>query len=187
MSTKDKIGEAINEWHRQQDECLQHALRWCESPIEQLFLMALLTNGWSLDLSSEPHLSEMDVEAAVNDLGINHGWRFIHGEPGVIVAQAGVRIEERDYRIDFAMLVGDERFAIELDGHDFHERTKEQARRDKSRDRALVKDGWKVVRFTGSEVFADATDVAEQVFSLGMDALERRENAVASKRNGKAR
>lgn len=46
--------------------------------------------------------------------------------------------------------------AIECDGHDFHEKTKEQARRDKSRDRLLMANGIHTIRFTGSEVFRRA-------------------------------
>lgn len=68
------------------------------------------------------------------------------------------------YRLDFAA-VG-MKLAIECDGHEFHERTKEQARRDKSRDRALTAAGWRVLRFTGSEVWADPARCAREVFNL---------------------
>lgn len=42
---------------------------------------------------------------------------------------------------------------IECDGHDYHERTKEQAQRDKERDRTLQSLGFLVFRFTGSEIW----------------------------------
>jgi very-short-patch-repair endonuclease len=51
---------------------------------------------------------------------------------------------------------------VECDGHDFHERTKEQARNDKSRDRVLQSVGYKVFRFTGSELWRDPFRCAEQ-------------------------
>lgn len=44
---------------------------------------------------------------------------------------------------------------VECDGHDFHEKTKEQAKRDKSRDRDLQAAGITVLRFTGSEIYND--------------------------------
>lgn len=44
---------------------------------------------------------------------------------------------------------------VECDGHDFHERTKEQAKKDRSRDRALQAAGYQVFRFTGSELHND--------------------------------
>ena len=42
---------------------------------------------------------------------------------------------------------------IECDGHDFHERTKEQAEKDKRRDRVLQFYGYRVHRYTGSEIW----------------------------------
>lgn len=44
---------------------------------------------------------------------------------------------------------------IECDGHDFHEKTKEQVRRDKERDRNLQGVGLTVLRYAGSEIVAD--------------------------------
>lgn len=38
---------------------------------------------------------------------------------------------------------------IECDGHEFHERTKRQAARDRSRDRAIQAFGYRIFRFTG--------------------------------------
>lgn len=56
------------------------------------------------------------------------------------------------------------RLVVECDGHEFHERTKEQAAKDKSRDRALNGLGYDVFRFTGSELWRDPFGCAEQVY-----------------------
>ena len=53
----------------------------------------------------------------------------------------------------------------ECDGHDFHERTKEQAARDRSRDRRASLSGFVVLRFTGSELWKDPLGCAEQVMA----------------------
>jgi very-short-patch-repair endonuclease len=58
------------------------------------------------------------------------------------------------------------KIAIECDGHDFHERTKDQARRDRSKDRWLLCNGYMVLRFTGSEIRRDPIGCAEQVRNL---------------------
>lgn len=71
-----------------------------------------------------------------------------------------VQYEIGRYRLDFALFCGTKRVDVECDGHDFHERTKEQARRDRSRDRALQAAGWIVCRFTGSEIHRDAAACA---------------------------
>lgn len=69
-------------------------------------------------------------------------------------------------RVDIALLGKEVKIAIECDGHDFHERTKEQAARDKSRDRSIVAEGYALFRFTGSEIWADALGCAEQVVDV---------------------
>lgn len=55
------------------------------------------------------------------------------------------------------------RLIVECDGHNFHERTKEQAAKDRSKDRRAVLDGVDCFRFTGSELWRDPWGCAEQV------------------------
>lgn len=80
-----------------------------------------------------------------------------------------------NYRADFVVTVrGDDRApdvnaVVECDGHDFHERTKDQASRDKKRDRFLVSQGYLVIRFTGSELWADPFACAYEVFTTVSD------------------
>lgn len=74
------------------------------------------------------------------------------------------------YRVDFLLLAqlaeakgGPVRIVIECDGHDYHERTKEQAKRDRGMDRALQAAGFRVFRFTGSEIYRDPDRCVEEV------------------------
>lgn len=86
----------------------------------------------------------------------------------VITPQA----EVAGYRVDFLLWFARGRelrgIAIECDGHDFHEKTKEQAARDKKRDREINVAGFPVIRFTGSEIYRDPVGCAEQI----KDALD---------------
>jgi very-short-patch-repair endonuclease len=86
-----------------------------------------------------------------------------------------------DYRVDFLTtgavqrfvdggpregtreLLGSAQIIVECDGHDFHDRTKAQARRDKRRDRALQLLGLDVFHYTGSELFEDVFKCAHEV------------------------
>ena len=54
---------------------------------------------------------------------------------------------------------------VECDGHDFHERTKAQAEKDRKRDRRMQAHGTKVFRFTGSEIHRDAFRCAGEVWT----------------------
>jgi hypothetical protein len=104
------------------------------------------------------------------------------------LAKCGVRyytqfpetVGDQNIRIDIAIVVPTfgVKVAVELDGHDFHERTKEQAKRDKSRDRALTAKGWTVLRFTGSEVHADALKCWAEVFKVCLRLIESPEPEV---------
>lgn len=55
---------------------------------------------------------------------------------------------------------------VELDGHAFHDKDKQQRAYEKARDRFLVKKGYKVLHFTGSEVVADPFKVAYEALDL---------------------
>ncbi|MGY3359766.1 very-short-patch-repair endonuclease [Bradyrhizobium sp. GM0.4] len=81
------------------------------------------------------------------------------------------------YRIDFAIRLPKYRFKylfIECDGHDFHERTKEQAARDRVRDREIQKAGYPVLRFTGSEIHRNAGACGQQIIDFINDRYEDR-------------
>lgn len=72
------------------------------------------------------------------------------------------------YRVDFLVKnYGSEvGVIIECDGHDFHEKTKEQAKHDKERDRWLTSQGYKILRYTGSEIYNDFVKIEDELFDL---------------------
>ncbi|TDH58249.1 DUF559 domain-containing protein [Dankookia rubra] len=78
-----------------------------------------------------------------------------------------------EYRADFLFKVclkGSFRMlAVECDGHDYHERTADQAARDRSRDRRLLTNGIHVLRFTGREIVRDLEACMDDL----SDALSR--------------
>ena len=53
---------------------------------------------------------------------------------------------------------------IECDGHDFHEKTKQQVARDNERELALKMNGYDVIRFSGSQIYNDPLGCAEKAF-----------------------
>lgn len=118
--------------------------------------------GWSFD-----------DHASIEDLAIEGQ------EPNIIFVTPQVIIG--GYRVDFLCYMRmfdwlDKRsktvvVAIECDGHEFHEKTKEQAKRDKSRDRDLLIKGIPSMRFAGSEIWKDVFGCMRQIDKFFHDRL----------------
>lgn len=148
-----------------------------ESEIERLFhasLMCLIDYG-RREFTGITFASNVEVARELRD-GTHPESRYTD-----LILESQVKIGE--YRVDFVIsawtasgrvydrthgfLSGEPRWrklVVECDGHDFHERTKEQAASDRSRDRALNALGYDVFRFTGSELWRDPWECAEQVY-----------------------
>lgn len=110
----------------------------------------------------------------------------------LMIPRDGVRVQQQEelgnYRADFLFTVKAKsgetvRIVVELDGHDFHERTKEQASRDKARDRWMTGQGIQVMRFSGSDVwrnpFQCVSEVADRIHQVfyGMTPQQARRKA----------
>ena len=72
------------------------------------------------------------------------------------------------YRIDFYLetKVFRQRVFIECDGHAFHERTADQAERDRKKDRLAQEQGIAILRFTGREIYRSPGDCAAQIMTF---------------------
>jgi very-short-patch-repair endonuclease len=99
-------------------------------------------------------------------------------------AQAEVEACGHKYRLDFQILpeyqlhrravlygIPVAKIAVELDGHDYHERTKEQVTYRNQRDRDLAAEGWTVLHFSGSELYRDPARCVTEVFECGHRAF----------------
>lgn len=77
----------------------------------------------------------------------------------------------KNYRVDFMLSAYNPLFeecyiAIEIDGHEWHEKTKHQVVRDKQRERDLLAQDFPVMRFTGSEVYHDPDLCAKECLTV---------------------
>lgn len=136
------------------------------TPIEKLFCAAL----WSLVHRGDRALNDLfwinqrfPLEQAIGEETARGSFRMsAYVEPQVLIA---------GWRVDFLIHYPDRasfesklnRLIVECDGHDFHERTKAQAARDRSRDRLAQHNGLPIFRFTGSEIWRDPATCADEV------------------------
>lgn len=164
MTTDEKIARLMVEGAESAaDYVPHHVLDRCQSEIERLMGVALWTRGCWTSRATMPGIGSLD-----DLLQLSVRYHLLSDFMHVCI---GSQIEVGQYRLDFvaagygfetgkAYLLG-----IECDGHDFHEKTKEQAARDKSRDRRMMRVGIPTLRFTGSEIWRDAAGCAEEVFT----------------------
>lgn len=107
----------------------------------------------------------------------------IHTEYGYIGFLVNIKPQFRignyyaDFIISFESPYVEENYvAIEIDGHEWHEKTKEQAARDKKRERYFLRKDFPVMRFTGSEVFYSLEQCVIECYEI---MLERTESKLA--------
>lgn len=152
---------------------VRHLLTLCESPAEQLFLASLARQGGGVPMliSDKPHLAMWLRWGPFMERFVT---RVYPQMPLTIEHQDLIR-GPQDYRVDFLVHLErlepgkpttKVRFVVEIDGHDYHERTKEQAARDRLRDRMFTQAGYTVLRYTASEVYNDPVTVTEELISL---------------------
>lgn len=144
---------------------LEIGLQQCASPIERVMLYALY-------LVAYEYADSVSIRALNTSFGGSlAGW--------------GIEIEPQarigTHRVDFLLRCwhstevaaqhpntphADSALIVECDGHEWHERTKEQAARDRKRDRTLQSAGYRVFRYTGSEIWRDVFPAAEEAVSV---------------------
>jgi very-short-patch-repair endonuclease len=132
-----------------------------ESPIERALLRELRKSGL---LGDRPDWIAKDCERAPGRSGI-----FIFQQAPVLY-----------YRADFllAAMASPEMephwVVAECDGHEFHERTPVQAEHDRKRDRTMTAAGYRVFRFTGTEINRDPAKCAAEVINYLRPYTEKR-------------
>lgn len=153
MDTTQEIEYLITGIFETQKERISDFMTQLESPIEKLFIIKFLDyiieNGFGYKI----YVYALD-EKLVLEVSIPDGTGF------VIIPQEVFK----KYRLDFLFLFDKKgRLAVECDGHNFHEKTKEQAKRDKERDRVFTKHNLPIFRYTGSEIFNDNNKISKEI------------------------
>jgi very-short-patch-repair endonuclease len=65
--------------------------------------------------------------------------------------------------VDFYIEKRGVKLCVYTDGHTYHERTEEQAQRDRNIDRKLQELGFQVLRYTGKDVNENAVKIIEDI------------------------
>ena len=117
---------------------LCEAITDCESPIEQMMALTLF-----------------DCRDRIENTFVDKIYWLSTSK------QEEIKIKKKKYRVDFLIHfvfkskknIGELNLIIECDGHNFHEKTKEQVAKGNERDRELQKEGYDILHFSGSEIY----------------------------------
>jgi len=116
-----------------------------ESPIEHRMLRAIILRGVTRSAHGQEHIAEIGSALLYAQLPIGQ------------------------YRVDIALTDGVARLVVECDGRAYHS-NEAQLLADRRRDRGLTLAGWRVIRFSGSEIYKNADACAAEALEI-FDAI----------------
>ena len=151
---------------------LEEPFGLCGSPVERLLLSALIvvghTKSYALHLRGKQVTYEL-TSPNIDTLVIQPQAQLGEHRVDFLVTQESI-VPDFDHKRtlpDGMIIPGHmevtKHLIVECDGHDFHDRTKEQASKDRARDRALQSLGYRVYRYTGSDLWRDVCVYAVEV------------------------
>lgn len=111
----------------------------CKSPIEQILSVALSVKSSVYDVYAVPQveITSITKKKYYADFGIY-----------------------KDYDSNSTLIL-----LVECDGHNFHEKTKAQVKRDNEREYDLRMSGYDILHFSGSQIYADPYKCADEIFA----------------------
>lgn len=140
----------------------------CESPMEARFLAALISyEGDFLEINPERKFTELRTDVSGSAV-----WSQVQVKKYRLDFVVESRITVPDFSVTKKYTNGIEIpgskvvrsiVGVEIDGHEFHERTKQQVAKDKAKERACMIEGFQVLRFSGSEVYNEPLKVIEEL------------------------
>lgn len=137
-----------------------------ESEIERLLVTAIMYRGWAgTHEQVAVLLGDRPLPEPARHLVLS---TFVKQQVPIGKWRADIVCYTWDHEAKVLKKPGWRKLVVECDGHNFHERTKEQAARDRARDRAMTLDDYTVMRFTGSEIWKDAWGCAGQIYDWSL-------------------
>lgn len=100
--------------------------------------------------------------------------KFNNKEQIFLLPQREICIENKKYIVDFEFEADEyvnqfntnKKIIIECDGHQFHQKTKEQVTKDNKREYDLKMAGYQVLRFSGSQIYNEPFKCAEDTYNF---------------------
>lgn len=106
--------------------------------------------------------------------------KFLNKENIFLFSQHPIKIDNKKYVVDFYFeedpnvnpFNTDKKIIIECDGHQFHQKTKEQVKKDNEREYDLKMAGYEIIRFSGSQIYNEPFKCAEDAYNYIMKSIK---------------
>lgn len=133
-----------------------------DSPIERALYVALKS---TMRFNGDEEADIVEINGNVFTIGIDIKPQFSIGKYRVDFLVINHRREEQSRQV-----------VVECDSQSFHDRTEQERRYEKKRDRDMQRLGYRVFRFTGAEIlknpFAVAKEILEYVYKGDKNGLD---------------
>jgi len=147
----EKRGQDIKEeW----ENWIGYLLKKCDSPIEKLFLIE-----WEYQAEKEMYQPEgfprlyIYPQFQINNFIIDFAIIYITEDDNL-----------KNHRSNFSE-VKDKILLVEIDSYLWHGAEPEQFAKEKERERCLQKEGYKLMRFSGREIYRDVKNCVKEVIN----------------------
>lgn len=145
--------------------------------VQQLFLLPLIAQRFYPTILCE------EIKSPIEQIFITAFELYIellHKENIFLFSQKEIKVNDKKYIVDFYfesdMYVNqfdtNKKIIIECDGHDFHQKTKEQVKYDNEREYDLKMAGYEIIRFSGSQIYNEPIKCAEDAYNYIMKAIK---------------
>lgn len=158
---------------------LRHVHTQAESPIEKVLFSAIVLGAWERDRRTPLVWDDDALDPPNGRLHFRCQYRptSVHPSTRGMRADSLWFVPDRRADRDESGILGARgpMIIIEADGHEWH---KARFTQDKQRDRAFQRDGFTVMRFSGTEIWADPLGCAEEALTQFRRSWGRRKAAV---------
>lgn len=119
------------------------------SPIEQLLYLSLQYHSFYSDIPNIKIIPQYEIKTRKGRYSVDF----------LIVTSESIFINQE-------CLYREAQLVIECDGHDFHYNSKEKIEKDRIRERDIIRQGYQVIRYTGTELYRSSRKCALETIKL---------------------
>lgn len=106
--------------------------------------------------------------------------KLLKKEDIFLFSQQEIIVNKKKYIVDFYFekdqyvnpFDTNKKIIIECDGHEFHQKTKEQVKHDNEREYNLKMAGYEIIRFSGSQIYNEPFKCAEDAYNYIMKSIK---------------